>query len=168
VDNELYELQLSTNDPDNITINGTNLTFNFRNQGAYTIIVNVNDGEYTDQSEMLVHVTGEPKGEGIDDSKGTMDIFQILIIVIIIILLLILLIGKLLVIKKRPRTEYKPTPEDELYGKTLNEIIYNNMDSELNNQELQELLDQRFQNGEISQETYQDMKNFIENQENIR
>jgi hypothetical protein len=127
----------------------------------------VNDGEYTDQSEMLVYVTAEPIKEE-TDSKGTMDIFQILIIIIIIILILILLIGKLLVIKKRPNLEYKPTIEDELYGKTLNEIIYNNMDSELNNQEIQELLDQKLQNREISEETYQDMKNFIENQDNSR
>ncbi len=167
VDNEIYELRISTNDQGNITINGTNLTFKFKNKGEYTITVQVSDGEYTDQSDISITVTGDGV-EDESDLEDAMDIFQILVIVFIIILILILLIGRLLVIRKRPKTEFKPTPEDELYGKTLNEIIYNNKDSELDNQELQELLDQRMQNGEISQETYQDMKKFIENQDNSR
>jgi hypothetical protein len=53
--------------------------------------------------------------------------------------------------------------EDQNYANLMNEILDENKDNELSNDDLKIYLEQKYQAGEMSKETYDQMKKFIEN-----
>jgi PKD repeat protein len=100
------------------------------------------------------------------ETTGNFDIFIILVGVVLIVLILIILIGILFVTKKRHSSDTQDSNIDELYGQTLNEIIINKSDQKMSNQELNNLIEDKYQDGQMSENTYRSMKKFIENPDN--
>ncbi|MFW9877332.1 MAG: hypothetical protein ACFFG0_29945, partial [Candidatus Thorarchaeota archaeon] len=95
--------------------------------------------------------------------------FNFIIILIIVYLIVMFLIILRFIIVKRKRPHEKEDPknlEDQVYRNLINEIQYDKIDTKLSDDEFKRIMEEKYQKGEMSKDTYVYMKDFIE-KENI-
>jgi hypothetical protein len=109
-------------------------------------------------------VSGEKNNRVYEYSYG------IFIGVIIIILLLIVLRLSIIVLKNKSQHGSKPTLENGIYSNIMHEILFepNQQNANKSNDELNIALDNKYRNGDMSEKTYNSLKNLIQKLENTR
>jgi parallel beta-helix repeat protein len=128
-----------------------------------------NDG-YSDKVDDYPNDSYQYKMESNPESENS--IMLIFVTALIIVIVILILLTLFMVLQKRNRdsdhSDYE-TPnietnmEDQNYANLMNEILDENKDNELSNDDLKIYLEQKYQAGEMSKETYDQMKKFIEN-----
>lgn len=102
----------------------------------------------------------EPEREGLSWNNLIM-----ILIVIIIVLVLIILKLSIIVFKRKHERIEKPRGNDILFRKVIQEVLSTDSDNDLTPEEFNNILERKFQNGEMSPGTYHYMKNFIQTQD---
>jgi hypothetical protein len=99
------------------------------------------------------------------DNGSDLNIIILIIAVIVVIIILVILQLTLFTLKKKRHPEEPPSNEDVKYRKLMQEVLNYNKDTELSDEEFIKILETKFQNGEVSEETYNDMKVLIMEQD---
>jgi len=102
----------------------------------------------------------EPEREGLSWNN-----FIIIFIVIIIVLVLIILKLSIIVFNRKHEKVEKPRNNDILFHKVIHEVLSTDKDTDLTTEEFNNMLERKFQNGEMSAGTYHYMKDFIQTQD---
>jgi PKD repeat protein len=126
------------------------------------------DGDgYSDKVDQFPNDPGSHKKESKDDgdmpSIRLENVIAIILVVIVIIILLILSF----IVKNKRHKETTFTPDDEVYSKVVHDILFDYQPNgdKLSNIEMKTILDEKFQNGELSQESHNQLKNLLDNME---
>jgi uncharacterized membrane protein len=79
-----------------------------------------------------------------------------LFIIVIIFLLSVLKF----ITRKKHENIHNPTQDEEIYKKIMNEILYDydSIGIEISDEEIKSILDEKFKKGEITQQTYNQIK----------
>jgi len=102
----------------------------------------------------------EPEREGLSWNN-----FIIIFIVIIIVLVLIILKLSIIVFNRKHEKVEKPRNNDILFHKVIHEVLSTDNGTDLTTEEFNNMLERKFQNGEMSAGTYHYMKDFIQTQD---
>jgi hypothetical protein len=87
------------------------------------------------------------------------DLFGYIAILLLVVVIIIILLISIIILRNRSQRETKFTPDDELYSKVMQDILfdYEPNGMKLSSYEIKDMLDKKLKNGQISQETYNDM-----------
>ena len=98
-----------------------------------------------------------------ENDQAQFDILPVILVIIVIIIILLLL--KFSLIYKKNKSQYKPHPsrDEIIYRNLMREKILSEEDTELNDQELLQNLEEKRSSGELSNETYEYLKKYINN-----
>lgn len=130
----------------------------------------------TELEKLSSEVQNIQSKEGVEEgsSENNNKVFEIsyylFIGVIIIILLLIILMLSFMVLKKKSQMGSKPTLENGIYSNVMHEILFkpNQQNANEPNDELSNAMDNKYKNGDMSEKTYNSLKNLIQNLEQDR
>lgn len=155
----------------NLEIKNINLTQKINN---LTVKINNLTTELDKLSEQVKNL--ESSGVSGADGQEEKDLgyFQngglVVLIVIIIVLLLVILKLSLYILKKRELSQENRVTENEVYSKVMHDIMFDFKPErkKIGSDEIKTKLDMKFQNGKMSDETYDDMKKIISTHEKIQ
>jgi predicted nucleic acid-binding Zn-ribbon protein len=127
---------------------------------------------FTSEIERLTEEIQDLQGKGNDnigDSQSTENLIQnninAIFIVVLIVLLLIILKLSMIVFKGKQSAGSEPKRDDILIGKISSEMVsnYKMKAQKLSDDEFKLMLEKKFQKGEMSKDTYNYLKQFLEN-----
>lgn len=162
---ELYGLD--PNDPSDALLdldNDTLINLEEYRKGTYPTNYDSDGDNYPDNIDELPMDPNEHLKKAKSNTPIS-NLFLIIIAIIIVIIILIILKVTMIVIKNRQRASEKPPIEDKIYSHLMHEILDKNKDAELSTEEIATIIEQKYQTGKMSPETYEYMKNFIQIQE---
>jgi outer membrane protein assembly factor BamB len=128
-----------------------------------------NDG-YNDNIDAFPTDPNQYKIEKKDEEPDNANLIWAIIIVVIIILALIILKFSMIIFKSRHRAgedepSMKKDIEDMAYNKLMQDVLTDNKDTQLTDETFKLRLEQKYHQGEMSKETYDYMKDFIQGQD---
>ncbi len=128
------------------------------------------DGDgYSDKVDDFPNDPGSHKKESKDEKVNQTDQIGYISVILLVVIIIVMLLISIYIIKNRSQSDVKFTPDDEIYSKVIHDILFDYQPNgeKLSNIELEAILDERLQKGEISEESYNYTINIIHNMEQL-
>jgi uncharacterized membrane protein len=128
------------------------------------------DGDgYSDKVDEFPNDPGSHRKESMDEKVNQTDQIGYILVILLVVIIIVILLISIYIIKNRSQSDVKFTPDDEIYSKVIHDILFDYQPNgeKLSSIELEAILDERLQKGEISEDSYNHIINNIHNMEQL-